>query len=67
MNLDRPKQTTHGWYVAETVPEGYFCEYLHPDGETYSSMNDVDGKLTGYFKTELDAYKAIYDFFFNML
>jgi len=53
MNLDRPKQTTHGWYVAETVPEGYFCEYLHPDGETYSSMNDVDGKLTGYFKTEL--------------
>jgi len=70
MKLDRPKQTARGWYVAEFVPEGdgYFCNYLHPDGEMYPSMNGVNGEeLVGYFKTELDAYKAIYNFFFNML
>lgn len=62
-NLARPKKINeHGWYVAEDVDNGFFADYLHSDGHMYPSMNNAEGKLTGYFPTELEAYKAIYNY-----
>jgi hypothetical protein len=60
MLFERPKQNEHGWYVCtlESNPQ-----YLHSDCELYmSTYNNVEGKHTGYFATEVEAYRAMYDY-----
>jgi len=69
IKLSAPNKISElGWYVAEDVEESFFADYLHPDGKVYPSMTGTEGKMNaGYFKTEVDAYKAIFNFYINKI
>ncbi len=66
--FDKPNlNPSHGWYVAEDTKEGFFAEdYLHSDGNVYTSTARTDSDIhSGYFKTELEAYEAIRQYYIN--
>jgi len=59
MLFERPQENEYGWYVATTKT---LEQYLHTDGKIYTSTLNPAGKHSGYFTTELEAYRAMYDY-----
>ena len=53
--LDLPKEAHLGWYVISLFG---INEYLHDDGQVHSGACDAYYQSSGYFTSEVEAYKA---------